>query len=556
MDLFEQVLKEADKSRFIKPIWAALENTRDARESIMNDVASKINEMKEESQLPYLDDVLKFVNSGAADKYKIDWNKFTFKGDSPEDEKDKWWNEAVKLISSYIDYNKTKELKKDQKEQFKDEKKFKILYETDNWLFVGVLSYEAAVYCDSFKCGGAGAKWCIGWERSDQYWMNYTFTDRDRFVLAYNKKTYGDLENQKYMIQIENGCGTRACTWPQNDDPDETLSTYPTLSFFKLPEGILEDWYTELKASIQNLYDETFALSQSQQHNIEVYCSDSSLYLSSDRQFPMSGFEFYKMIKYVHFESGNRVKELVYDGNRLNDELVSYHTFNMLPTEITTRVVLDPKIVFMNLKSILMYNLFISSASTDLSFLNCENIVIDTVYIPVPRAYEEEYLDAINSGKSPIEILKECECALSFENCPNVKIEHIRLLPSRLGKTRRYDTTRDSYGIYVSLDDLDEKTGKIEVDCVKGQIAGRIMFDLLYNPTVSIQNSWRWAIDEENKKILLNKIFKFNGDSPSRLFTYNCPVGYEAVWEDSNGPKPDRLYTFPGYNIPYEESLV
>ena len=83
---------------------------------------------------------------------------------------------------------------------------FKIYKETDDFLFVLPLTWEAAKFMDSSKCG-EGAKWCIGDKSSSMAWDHYTNPDEERefnrsaFVLLFNKhydpSIYDGIEKDK-----------------------------------------------------------------------------------------------------------------------------------------------------------------------------------------------------------------------------------------------------------------------------------------------------------------------------------------------------------------------
>ena len=182
--LYESVVLE-DKTSMIKKL--ALPD--------ISDQAEKDN---------YKKDLIDFFKSHSSYENKIDWNRFRTLTRSDFDA----------LIKS-AENSKTQQ-KKQQKAEiasnirsiFKSEgdKKFAVVGETDRWLFVAPLTYEAAVYCDSSENQGAGAKWCIGYEKDDQYWYNYVKSECSTFVMAFNKH-YKNLSKDwletdlKYMIQ-------------------------------------------------------------------------------------------------------------------------------------------------------------------------------------------------------------------------------------------------------------------------------------------------------------------------------------------------------------------
>lgn len=190
---YKNILTEADKSRFIKPIYS--------------DIESRWN-----GAVPSEEDLTKFANNGAADKYKVNWPKLA----NDLDEQDR-------LIDSYKAWLKNKEADADPKTQFiKRPKDFIILGEIDNWLFVGVLSYNGAKYCDSFNCHGNGAKWCIGYKKTNRYWLQYTSENvpHSVFVLALDKDNFAG-DNCKYMLQLKTRDHVECrelLAWDQVDD--------------------------------------------------------------------------------------------------------------------------------------------------------------------------------------------------------------------------------------------------------------------------------------------------------------------------------------------------
>ena len=124
----------------------------------------------------------------------------------PELEKEIDWNDKKSITKETLEsvYQKSLNSESAKKRAKKQDKKllftdkpsdFKILEETDTWIFVYVKSYEGAKFCDSFNCGGNGAKWCIGDSKSDTQWIYHTGDRNEDFVLAFNKDT-----NEKWML--------------------------------------------------------------------------------------------------------------------------------------------------------------------------------------------------------------------------------------------------------------------------------------------------------------------------------------------------------------------
>lgn len=120
----------------------------------------------------------------------------------PELEKEVDWNDKAGITVEVLEqvYKKSLESKSAQKKNPKllfstKPEDFVILKETDTWLFVYVKTYEGAVFCDSFNCGGQGATWCIGETGSNTQWVYHKEDRGEDFVLAFNKITH-----EKWMI--------------------------------------------------------------------------------------------------------------------------------------------------------------------------------------------------------------------------------------------------------------------------------------------------------------------------------------------------------------------
>lgn len=219
----KQLLRE-DKSRFIDKAFTAMlgSNWKDEYGDDVN--GYDVNAVK------------KFVNSSAVDKYKIDW----------QEPADALYNDILDAYEDYLDKGgslsqRAKATKEDPKKLFEnaplvvahsgdkiDEGIDLVILdslENDSFLFVTPLSWEACKWIDSFKCGGQGAKWCLGYEEEDTYWNDYT-DEGNLFILAFNKKEFvkpsGEPDRLKYMIQLSQINDTQV--WKQSDDPKGTIT--------------------------------------------------------------------------------------------------------------------------------------------------------------------------------------------------------------------------------------------------------------------------------------------------------------------------------------------
>lgn len=240
MKLFEQILlQEADKSRFFKPLW---------------DEFSGDNDLVQKDGVTYTQ-LLNFVNKDDPLLKKqfqlrgVDWQKGS--------DAMKW----VAICQAYIERdrkqkadetNKAAYKQKDILSMIKAEKllvlagenepaydvDFVHLSQLDNgkFTFVVPMTYEAAVFCDSAKCGGEGAKWCIGYEKTQSYWNDHT-QDGQLFILAFNNESFAKGPNNrekdtlKYMITLSpDARDTEA--WLQSDEPEDTIPIYKFKKFF------------------------------------------------------------------------------------------------------------------------------------------------------------------------------------------------------------------------------------------------------------------------------------------------------------------------------------
>lgn len=212
--LFEQILRE-DKTRFVKKAFSAVFGP-----DFLEEYGSDINGYD-------YNDIIKFVNSSAVDKYKIDW----------QEAPDTLYNDILDAYEQYeaAGGSRTQQaisLKGDPKQFFTknkgliEEKDYVFLssLENDTYYFVQPLSYKCCVFMDSFECGGQGAKWCLGYKENDSYWNNYC-NDNDLFVFVFNKKEFANKTNKedklKFMIELSLD-RKKTQVWKQSDHSNET----------------------------------------------------------------------------------------------------------------------------------------------------------------------------------------------------------------------------------------------------------------------------------------------------------------------------------------------
>ena len=209
--LFEQILQEANKDRFLSKLYYLYS---DIKENYDLDLASQFVYYVIQNDLDvnnYYEPLLEFVNSNVADKYKFNWQ---------QKDKKELYRSIIEAFISYLENGTRSQRKKLAKQEPKQifynsglnvvesgedcsNADFIILneLEDENFLYLGVLTHPAAVFCDSFHCGGVGARWCIGTKGDPSYFENYI--ENSVFVLAFNKSS--TVEQKKFMFQFEIG---------------------------------------------------------------------------------------------------------------------------------------------------------------------------------------------------------------------------------------------------------------------------------------------------------------------------------------------------------------
>jgi hypothetical protein len=100
-----------------------------------------------------------------------------------------------------------------------------IVRQTDDFLIVVPLDWRCAVFFDSFDCGGAGARWCIGDKNNPSHWNDYLLEKNIFFLIFFF--TRHPVFGKKLLIQYRTG--DNECTvWLQNN------------ADFSSPSGLLD----------------------------------------------------------------------------------------------------------------------------------------------------------------------------------------------------------------------------------------------------------------------------------------------------------------------------
>lgn len=519
-ELFESKrLTEADKSRFINKVWPQVEANQT---DVMHDVDDALGE--DDLRLPEKDDIISFVNSGAADKYKIDWNKFN------SSDNDTLWTTTVNLIASFFMHIKNKALKSDPKSQFSDSKMFKILKDTDNWLFVGVLNYEGAKYCDSFKCGGAGAQWCIGYREDNSYWMDYAHRKSSRFVLAYNKKIYADPREQKYMIQLRvSGQDLEIRTWNQKDEPENTLDMSDTVEKFSITSEDLNNWYSDLTVSLTDNWTTTFSLADTQKHQDIRLLTDSTIVLK-ENDVPGLNFEYSKMIQNISTDRRYRIYELLQSGTGT----LELGNVRMVPRGTIERQIMEdshfrPSLHFEKYDNVHIKSLWISYNSPLISFEGCNRVQIDCLYMPRPDFGQEDYRRYAESGDFKGAI-RENGCEILFGK-GEIDIKQIKIMPCGLFSVMDVKAVKPDNDLRVSVN-LDDLLAEIPY-----QTKSLTSHTIHLNLSGIEEETNAPATDFANQTFYINKAVKWN-DFTKRIVVYNAPEEWTITCTDPNMSTP------------------
>ena len=100
-----------------------------------------------------------------------------------------------------------------------------VIGEADNFLIAVPRDWQAAVFCNSFQCGGQGARWCIGDSRSPEHWESYSEKGRVFYFIYFKKE---DTAFGK-KIMLEHSMVTDS-NWQlyfqNNDEADFSLLAY------------------------------------------------------------------------------------------------------------------------------------------------------------------------------------------------------------------------------------------------------------------------------------------------------------------------------------------
>ena len=509
-------LQEADKSRFIIPVWNAIDE-RGLWSNVKRSAGYAMSMDANDVELPTQAALIKFVNSGANDKFNnTDWNKFKV---NPDTRPGPWWPVFNDLIVNYLEWQKDKTAKDDPRTQFKNDD-FEILEENEDWLFVAVLTHEGAQYCDSFKCGGYGAKWCIGMHQ-ESYWSHYVWEDEKKFVLAYNKKIFGQAQDQRWMLELDSTSKYGTVTaWAQDDKPEHCLQDDEVCEHFKITEVQLKKWFEHIEIKCPGV--QTFSLEDAQKGIIKLYPTSytSTIYLEPDTK---SGgdIDYVQLQDHVQLLQPADIRELC---RTPKDEETSLDlgVIRMMPTSkegtiISKESSFRPKLCFMGFENVHIKAIWLKYNTPLITFQNCGNVVIDTIYMPRPddpRGYKE-FLESGNL----LGAVKDNDCEIDFSGCIDVDIKNIKLVPFSNFSVMDINSvyTPDEYGShFITCDDLDHK--------VTGITKNQVVINLN-----NINNYDIPSADQKSKVFFIDEAIDVN-DNITRIMIFNLPIGWEVAW--------------------------
>ena len=98
------------------------------------------------------------------------------------------------------------------------------------------ITYEASKHIASSKIGGVEAKWCIGWQKSPEYWFGYTFglgRKRDEMDVpnTFPMFIFNDADGIKYALQYNDSY--RPLIWNEDDNSSAGPTAVPGIDINK-----------------------------------------------------------------------------------------------------------------------------------------------------------------------------------------------------------------------------------------------------------------------------------------------------------------------------------
>ena len=128
---------------------------------------------------------------------------------------------------------------------------FKILYENNMFVFVGIQTFEGMEFAKSEYCGMVKSNWEIGDQRS-----LWEFSSGEKYVLAYNKYYDGSAALKKVLIKLEpdrsGNITAKAITQNKFNFDGDVFSKSRIVQLFHISNELLEDWYNTIDMKIES----------------------------------------------------------------------------------------------------------------------------------------------------------------------------------------------------------------------------------------------------------------------------------------------------------------
>lgn len=521
--LFEDILQEASKQRFIDKAYNNI--CCNPRRTVL----FLSNTKSADKKMPAKDSLIKWVDSGAADKYHIDWN--IINRSSPDEP-----GEFGKLVDAYYDYEaQSHQAKKTNpvlvfknsglRYNTDENPDFKLLGETPEFIFIGVYTHEAAIFCDSFNCGGAGAKWCIGMEEN-MYWDKYN-TRGHMFVIAYSKEFFADTDKQKYMLELYmEGQDFKAIVWDQPDNDIMYCNDTAGWDNLEAKFGIDRDECKAFFDEVFRIAHPVFADSLSLRDVLRdgktvVFNYDQDDVAISD--FDTDDFDYNKLLGKV---KGLRfLGRLTYFGN--HDHL-KLNTVITGPTNVGNYNALRhlgdyPDICIRGCDTIDIQDLYISAYSRGLVFRSCGNITINTIHLP---AYTSLMIYVNENGTKGLTDVLRNDPASQFGldiGLGNCEIKNVVFNPST---TYCHNTATFAFSTPVDPDrDLPLLIMPSALDTVPIDVS-----NLKQYIVINFRNSTEAFTDG---RCDVSRLIKNATNNIPIIMAINIPNGYEVYWSDS-----------------------
>lgn len=199
----------------------------------------------------------------------------------------------------------------------------------------------------------------------------------------------------------------------------------------------------------------------------------------------------------------------------------------MMPTSkngavISRESTFHPKLCFMGFENVHVKAIWLKYNTPLITFQNCGNVVIDTIYMPRPDDPKghKEFLESGNT----LGAVKDNDCEISFSGCLDVDIKNVKIIPFSKFSVMDINSvySPDEYGShFVTLDDLDHKVTNITKNMVVINLN-------------NISNHDIPSADQKNKVFFIDEAIEVS-DNITRIQIFNLPIGWEVAWNKELG---------------------